>query len=320
MNVLILGVNGFLGTAIAFGAVGKGCRVFGVSRSDAPQIDTDITYLRGNRTDHAGVLDLIRSRKIDIVVDVLPMTLVETRPLIDCLDKQVTQYVMLSSSDVYRNYELFQRKSEGTPVLDAVNEDAALRQTRFPYREQIARARESADRYLDDYDKIPIENAVQRMSSNWTILRLPMVYGPGDKQRRFSWVIKPIQNGERSLVIPRSWAHWCSTYGHIDNVAEAIALTLGNAKAENRIFNVGEQPSVNHLEWARRFAEVLNWSGEINLADDPDDPFTRRIAGLDLRVPFKVSSNRIREELGFKEVVDQGQALLSTASSESRFV
>lgn len=317
MNVLVLGVNGFLGSAVASCSLAKGHRVFGMSRSDVPNLDANITYLRGNRSDHGGVVNLISERKIDVVVDVIPMTVADTQPLIDCLDDQVNQYVMVSSSDVYRNYELFQGKAKGNPTLDAVSEDAELRQTRFPYRGQKRRTQDAADQYLDDYDKILVENAVRRMSSSWTILRLPMVYGAGDKHRRFRWAIKPMAEGEQELVIPSSWANWCSTYGYIENVAAAIALTLGHPKAENRVFNVGERQSVSQLEWATRFANVLGWTGVINQTDDPDTQFARRIGGLDLTVPFKVSSSRIREELGFRDAVGQTQALVRTVASET---
>lgn len=320
MNVLILGVNGFLGGAVGYSAASKGHDVYGVSRSHTPTLSSKIAYLSANRRDHARVLDLVMNLKVDVVIDVIPMTLADTQPLIACLDNQVSQYVMVSSSDVYRNYELLQRKSTGAPSLEAVHEDSQLRQTRFPYRESIARAQDSTDRCLDDYDKIPIENSVKEMSSSWTILRLPMVYGAGDKQRRFRWAIKPMQDGEQTLVIPRSWANWRSTYGYIENVAEAVALTLGHSKAENRIFNVGEQHSVSHLEWARRIAKVMGWTGDILKSDDSNDPFARRISDLDLTVPFNVSSSRIREELGFKEVVDQTQALMATVASESKIV
>lgn len=74
----------------------------------------------------------------------------------------------------------------------ALAEDAPLRSRAFPYRRAALRAADDPDQYLDDYEKIPIEAAVLRRAGAWTILRLPMVYGPGAKQRRFAWAIEPM--------------------------------------------------------------------------------------------------------------------------------
>ncbi|NKC02173.1 MAG: NAD-dependent epimerase/dehydratase family protein [Pseudomonadales bacterium] len=316
MNVLILGVNGFLGRAIARSAANKGNEVFGLSRSQDPSPDSGITYVEGNRGDLEYVLEIIRNHKIDVLVDVIAMTLQDSRALINAVDGQIGQYILISSSDVYRNYELFQKKSLGIPNQEAVQEDSELRQTRYPYRDIAARAIDSPDSYLDHYDKIPIENAAMEMSSQWTILRLPMVYGAGDKQRRFRWAIKPMIDGNKNLVIPTRWANWYSTYGYIDNVADGISLAIGNANAENRVFNIGENQSISQFEWAKRIAEVIGWRGDLVLTDESDDPFAQRVAHLDLSVPFRISSSRIREELGYKEAVRQVDALARTVTSE----
>jgi len=316
MNILIVGANGFLGRALAKRAALRGLRVFGLSRSDSDRLGAEFTHLCGNRNDPSQVLSLIHAQKIDVLVDVIPMTLGPSKALIERVDQHIRQYVMVSSCDVYRNYELLQRKSTGTPIHHAVDEDSELRKTRFPYRDAVPRPKDAKDRYLDDYDKIPIEHAVKGMSCDWTIVRLPMVYGPGDKQRRFRWAIKPMIRGQKILVIPSSWARWHSTYAYIDNVAEGIALTLGNPKARNRVFNIGEQQSLSQLAWAMSFADAIGWEGEVEHSDDPDHPFMQRISGLDLSVPFRVNDDRIRETLGYKGPVSRAEALSRTIASE----
>jgi len=316
MNVLILGINGFLGSAISRRAIARGHRVFGLSRSDSAKVDQAVTYLVGDRARPDAIAGVVDRNKIDVLVDVIAMTLEDTQPLITYVDRKIAQYVMLSSSDVYRNYELFQGKATGSPNIESVNENSELRATRFPYRGQVPRKQGSPDRYLDDYDKIPIEAATRQMSSNWTILRLPMVYGPGDKQRRFRWAIKPMSNGAADILLPKAWLDWHSTYGYIDNVAEGVALTLGNQKAMNRVFNIGEQPSISHLDWATRIADVLGWKGSITHGEDPNSPFVQGLTGLNLNVPFKLSSTRIRRDLGFNEIVSETQRLSRTIDAE----
>ena len=317
MNVLIIGVNGFLGRAIASRAATLGQRVFGTSRSEIPSPDISGTYIAGNRDQPEFVAALIAERNIDVVVDVIAMTLPDTQPLITQLDGLVSQYVMLSSSDVYKNYELLQGKTQGSPIRQFVDEDSELRSTRYPYRQEQPRAEDAADRYLDDYDKIPIEEAVQRLSLDWTILRLPMVYGPGDKQRRFRWAIEPMAKGEKCLLIPKAWAEFQATYGYVDNVAAAITLTIGNHQAAGQIFNVAEETPTNHFEWAHRIANAMDWKGTIKVAEDPDHPFARHLEGLDLTVPLSIDGRRIRRQLGFSEIVDLETGLKQTVIDET---
>ncbi len=70
-------------------------------------------------------------------------------------------------------------------------EDAPLRDRRYPYRGEVPRATDDPERWLDDYDKILVEQAVMgELSLPGTVLRLPMVYGPGDLQHRLFPYVK----------------------------------------------------------------------------------------------------------------------------------
>ena len=317
MNILIVGINGFIGGAVATCALLRGDRVFGLSRSEEHAFAPGITYLKGDRTDLVYMTMVIQQHEINVVIDVIAMTPLDSLPLIETIDGLVNQYILLSSCDVYRNYELFQRITQGPPLTTAADEGSALRETRFPYRQAQPRASGAHDRYLDDYDKIPIEHAAMKMSSAWTILRLPMVFGPGDRQHRFKWAIQPMLHQKQRLVVPTAWANWYSTYSYIDNVANAIVLAVGNAAAYNRIFNIGEKQSISQYEWAAQIAAVMDWQGNIVLTDQSEHPFSQSIANLDLSVPFKISSRRIRDELGYVENVAFKDALVRTIESES---
>jgi len=320
MNVLILGVNGFVGSSVARYARASGHKVTGIGRSSASKSDDVASYLSANRRNPDFVRHVLKDSSIDVLVDVIPMVLSDTQPLLDAMDGVVAQYVMISSSDVYENYALLQRTSSGRPRLDAVDEDAPLRTRLFPYRGQMPRSVDDPDRYLDDYDKIPIERAVQKLSTDWTILRLPMVYGPGDAQHRFRWAISPMLEHREKLVLPRSWCNWETTYGFVDNVGAAIARILGEPKAGKRVFNIAEINPVSQLEWARKFARIVGWKGAIEMADEPENAFARRLAGLDLSVPLKISSRRFRETLAFSDPVDEPIALARTVESEASAV
>lgn len=317
MRILILGCNGFIGHCIGQQALLSGHTVYGVGRSQQTKAASEFIYIPGDRTDVEHIVRITREHEIDVVVDMIAMVSASTEPLLNALDGEIHQYVMISSADVYRNYELLHRRTSGAADVETVDEQSALRTRLYPYRGETPRASDAPDRYLDDYDKIPIENAVRELTCPWTILRLPMVYGPGDRQRRFRWAIGPMLAGEPTLTIPAGWANWQSTYGFIDNVGAAVAATFGNAKAYRQTFNVADAAQRTQIEWARRFAEAMRWQGNIELTDDPEHPFQKQLAALDLNVPFRVNGGRIRRLLEIPKVVSEADAMARTITSEA---
>ena len=144
-----------------------------------------------------------------------------------------------------------------------------------------------------------------------------MVYGPGDRQRRFRWAIGPMLAGARELTIPTGWANWQSTYGYMDNVGAAVAATLGNEKAYRQTFNVADEVQSTQIEWARRFAEAIGWPGNIVVTDDPEHPFQKQLNALNLSVPFRVDGSRIRRVLGISERISEADRLTRTVESEA---
>jgi len=74
-----------------------------------------------------------------------------------------------------------------------------LRALRYPYRQNSRRPQGIEDDLFEEYDKIPIEEfAMAAGAPQATVLRLPMIFGPDDKQHRFAWAIKGAKQGERT--------------------------------------------------------------------------------------------------------------------------
>ena len=302
MRILVIGATGFIGGPVFDAARAAGHTVIGVARTQHPALEA------ADRRRPDEITSLVRFHRIDVVIDIVAYTKPDTLPLLDALDGSIERYVMLSSADVYASYELLNRKREGEPNA-TLAEDAPLRVTRFPYRGDTPRAEDADDAWMDDYDKIPIEDAVRRMKSAWTILRLPMVYGPGDRQTRFAWASHAMTEGAAELVIPPAWAHWVSTFEYVHNVAEAIVFAATHASAANRIFNVGEAEPVEQIEWAHRLARALAWQGEIRI--DADAPMARRLGALDLTVPLALDTSAL-SALGFEPSTSVEAALAAT--------
>ena len=63
----------------------------------------------------------------------------------------------------------------------------------------------------DEYDKTPGERAILSAPDlPGTVLRLPMIYGPGDRLCRFHSVLKRIDDGRRTILFEESFAAWQS--------------------------------------------------------------------------------------------------------------
>ncbi|MFZ0266207.1 NAD-dependent epimerase/dehydratase family protein, partial [Caulobacter sp.] len=267
----------------------------------------------------AAVLAAVRDLGADTVIDLIAYTQADTLPLLDALSGRIARYVMASSVDVYRNYEGLHRKGRPTPIWDRLTEEAPLRASRFPYRLAKLRAVGDPQAWMDDYDKIPLEAAARAAGGfETTILRLPMVFGPGDRQRRFSWAIRPMAQRRPRIVIPHPWASWRATFGYVDDVAAGIALAATHPRAGGETYNLGRSNTPTNIAWAASFAEHLNWPGDVQLAhpDVAHGALAKAVSGLDLDYPLFIDNAKIRRRLGYVEVTDFDEALARTVADE----
>ena len=168
----------------------------------------------------------------------------------------------------------------------------------------------------DDYDKIPAERIVMNdRELPGTVLRLPMLYGPGDPLRRFYPVVKRIADGRRYIIVAETLAAWHSPRGYVENAAAAIALAATDDRAARRIYNVCEEPSFNELEWARKIAGEMRWDGEFIVLPEERTPRHLLQPGNHAQ-HWTASSARIRRELGYEEPVAIKEAIRRTVGWE----
>jgi nucleoside-diphosphate-sugar epimerase len=148
-----------------------------------------------------------------------------------------------------------------------------------------------------------------------TVLRLPMIYGPGDPLHRWFPTIKRMEDGRRAIVMPRSVAQWRSPRGYVENVAAAIALAATHRAAAGRIYNVAESESYSEAEWSRLIGEIAGWRGKVVAVPDEKAPAASRSPGR-LEQHWVADSSRIRRELGFAEPVNREEAIRRTIEWE----
>jgi hypothetical protein len=225
--------------------------------------------------------------------------------------------VAASSIDVYRACGVTHGSEDGPLEPVPLTEDSTLRTKLQTYPPETVKMLQKTFGWLDDeYDKIPVERAVMGDGKlPGTVLRLPMVYGPGDRLRRFRPLLKRIDDGRPVILFERMAANWRAPRGFVENVAAAIALAAASEKAAGRIYNVAETPAYSEIGWARKIADTTEWNGElVTLPKDQMPPHL--IQPGNSAQHWEADSSRIRQELGYREPVTIDEAIRRTIEWE----
>ena len=319
MTVAIIGGTGFIGTAVAERLLLRGLRPVVVARGEHPVVlPAGAIFEPGDRMDGARLGEIFRAHGVDTVIDIFALGLLNTRAVLEAVAAIGARYLLLSSVDVYSNYGGLLRK-ESPPIQAApAREDDPLRGFRYPYRGNSRRPQGVENDLFEDYDKIILEEAALGDSRfTATVVRAPMIFGPGDKQHRFRWAIDAVRQGGLVRLDERA-AKWPNSYGYLTDVAEAMVLAALDPRAAGRIYNVGQGFVRTPIEWLLTFGVVMNRRIEVETVPAAEQALLHeRAEASDLRYPLTLDTTRIREELGFTEVVPEREALLATIAYES---
>ncbi|MGN6487785.1 MAG: NAD-dependent epimerase/dehydratase family protein [Devosia sp.] len=319
MTVAIIGGTGFIGTAVAERLLLRGLRPVAVARGEHPiALPAGAIFERGDRMDGARLGEIFRTHGVDTVIDIFALGLLNTRAVLEAVAAIGARYLLLSSVDVYSNYGGLLRK-ESPPIQAApAREDDPLRGFRYPYRGNSRRPQGVENDLFEDYDKIILEEAALGDSRfPTTVVRAPMIFGPGDKQHRFRWAIDAVRQGGLVRLDERA-AKWPNSYGYLTDVAEAMVLAALDPRAAGRIYNVGQSFVRTPIEWLLTFGVVMNRRIEVETVPAAEQALLHeRAEASDLRYPLTLDTTRIREDLGFSEVVPERDALLATIAYES---
>jgi nucleoside-diphosphate-sugar epimerase len=302
MKVLIVGGTGFIGPHVAQELRRRGHSVAVFHRGKS-KMDLPVDHILGDWRD----LKTLRPRA-DVVIDMILSSGRQAQELMDAFRGIAGRIVAISSCDVYRACGVLHRTEEGPLQPVPLAEESALRTKAAYPGEQMEKLRALVPWLDDEYDKIPAEQIVMSDPEiAGTVLRLPMVHGPGDFAHRMHGVLKRIDDGRRTIIFEVSWAAWRAPRGYVENVAAAIALAAVDNRAAGRIYNVAETPAFSELEWARKIAAATNWTGDFLVLPRERMPQHLVFPG-NAAQHWEVDSSRIRNELGYREpvAIDEG--------------
>jgi nucleoside-diphosphate-sugar epimerase len=316
MRILLIGGNGFIGRFVVavLQQQGHALAVFHLGTTSAP---AGVDEIRGDRNQLESSTQELRRFAPDVVIDLVISSGLQAQQLMDIFRGATRRVVMLSSMDVYRAVGVLHGTEAGPLQEVPLTEESELRRCLHPYpAESLQPLRKIFAWVTDDYDKIPAESVVMNdRELPGTVVRLPMVYGPGDPLGRFYAVVKRIADGRRHIIFPETLAAWRSPRGYVENVAAAIALAATDDRAAGRIYNVCEEPSFSELEWAQKIASEMKWGGEFVVLPVERTPRHLLKPG-NAAQHWIASSARIRRELGYQEPVEIEEAIRKTIQWE----
>ena len=284
MRVVILGGTRFIGRRITEELTARGDQVAVVHRGQAEPGDlAGCRHLHAGRANFAKVAAEVRAIRPDAVIDTCAGTAADVAAVLPHLPD--ARLVVLSSMDVYRAFELLTAGEEGEPL--PVTEDSQVRVGRYPHRGQLPDA--------EDYEKLDVEPRYTERGG--TVLRLAMIYGEHDRQRREEFILRRVRAGRPRIPVgPGGWL-WTRCY--VGDVAAAVLAVLGSQAAAGQVFNVGEPATRSMLGWARQILAAAGHDAElVTVPGDvlPDDMWPT----ADHRQHLLVDSSRAMRLLGWQ--------------------
>jgi nucleoside-diphosphate-sugar epimerase len=318
VRILVIGGSGFIGSFVVSRLVHDHHDVAVLHRgrhaSILPAALTAIAADRHALHQHAAAIARFRP---EVVIDMILSSGTQASALLDVVSGVAGRVIALSSMDVYRACGVLHGFEPGPLEPLPLTEDSPRRTRRQTYPPAQIAALQQVFGWLDaDYDKVAVEDVILgngRMPA--TVLRLPMVYGPGDPLHRLFPIVKRIDDGRRAIVMEEGLAKWRSPRGYVENVAAAVVLAATSERASGRVYNVAEEVACSEEQWAREVGAAAGWRGEIVVLPTEQTP-------PHLRVPYNVAQHwvpettRLRRELDYRESVARREAIARTIAWE----
>ncbi len=312
MKILIIGGTNFIGPFVVRHLVSMGHDVTLFHRSKTKaKLPEKVHHIFGERSQFDDFKSEFEKLSPDVVVDMICYTESDARILIKAFKGITQRVVTISSIDVYRAYGVVLGKESGFEEVP-LTEDSAKRSSLYPFKDMPQRALNTPA----DYEKIMVERVIMSNSDlPGTIVRLPMVYGENDPLNRLFPYLKRMDDSRDAIVLLDSIAKWRGSYGYVENIGYAIALAVTNQRAKNRIYHVAEPETLSEEERITKIGEIVGWKGKVVSLSKDKFPSGWNLP-LNAEQNWFVDSTRIRQELGYKEIVPIEEALKRTIEWE----
>ncbi|HEY7030132.1 MAG TPA: NAD-dependent epimerase/dehydratase family protein [Thermomicrobiales bacterium] len=317
MRILVIGGTGFIGPHVVrrLAAQGHDVTLFHRGQTEA-ELPPNVSRIHGDRAHLADFRETFRRLAPAVVLDMRSLSEADALAVANAVRGNASRLVAISSMDVYRAYGRLIGTEPGPPDPIPTTEESPLRERLYPYRTDPLRAADDPAHWMDDYDKLLVERVVLgNPALPGTILRLPMVHGPGDNQHRLFPYLKRMDDRRPAILLSTLHAAWNAPRGYVENVADAIALAVADDRAAGQIYNVADPAPLAEADWVRAIAQQSGWDGEIVTLPSDHLPESMRDT-LDFSQDWTADSTRIRTDLGYAERIPRPEALRRTIAWE----
>jgi UDP-glucose 4-epimerase len=226
-----MGGTRFIGVALTKILVEKGHGVVLFNRGKKAPPVAGIAQIHGDRTDPAQLQDKLANESFDAVFDNNGRELNDTKPLVDIFKDKVKHFVYVSSAGVYL-------KSDQMPHIEG---DAVDPKSRHK-------------------GKFETEAYLKESGIPWTSIRPTYIYGAGNYNDLEAWFFDRLVR-DRPLPIPGNGLH-LTQFGHVKDLAVAMAAVLGNDRAVGQIYNISDKHYISFDGLARACAFAAGKSPE----------------------------------------------------------
>ena len=288
MKITVIGGTGLMGPSLVQQLVEAGDEVCCINRSGVNPVNTNA--MACDRHDEHKLRDILSTIRPDLLIDMIPYTAKEARSLSTLIRKTGTPLLAISSIDVYKAYNVLHKTIAPNYQACPLKEGDELR-TQLSFEGLT-------------YDKLNVERIYLETLKNVTLFRMPAIYGWPDTSRIAHYVDFMLQNS-RPMPIHPGYLNW--KFSRALNKNCAFAITLAKTLTGQHIYNVAEEKTHTEQEWFAKIASHLHW--EYGTVADASTPIPYN---LDPKQHWFVSSEKIREELGFYEKYDPETELSNT--------
>ncbi|MBD1869879.1 NAD-dependent epimerase/dehydratase family protein [Cyanobacteria bacterium FACHB-471] len=276
MRILIMGGTRFIGVYLTRILIEQGHEVVLFNRGNKPAPVEGVQQIQGDRTDAAQLKDKLSSEQFDAVFDNNGRELSDTQPLAEIFKDRVQHFVYVSSAGVYL-------KSDQMPHVEGDPVDPKSRHK----------------------GKFETETYLAEAGIPFTSIRPVYIYGPQNYNDLEAWFFDRIVR-DRPVPIPGNGMH-LTQFGHVQDLAAAMAAVLGNSQAIGQIYNISGDRAVTFDGLARACAAAAGKSPEslkIVHYDPKQFDFGKRKA-FPMRVQhFFTDIHKAKQELGWQPQFD----------------
>jgi nucleoside-diphosphate-sugar epimerase len=269
MRVLVVGGTEFISLHLVRALLRDRHEVVVLNRGRHPgRVPAGVKTIVADRKDHAALGRVLAGERFDGLVDITyaPTTGDDVRALLAALDGRAGHAIFVSTGRVH---------------------DHALP---IPYHEDTPR-----NLYWGEYakNKIEGEDAYLRSGLPASVVRPTHVFGPLNTRNNETFFFDRLVRG-RPVLVPGPGG-WLRQFGHVEDLADAMAAMLGDRRAFGRAYNVSGEESITQVGFVELIAEVIERPA--SLVHVAKAPFGQNLV-YDCHAVY--TTTRIRAELGLR--------------------